>query len=138
MIDPYNEIEHKRPVAMTETEYVSEMLGKVKRFAQNHDVHVWFVAHPGKLPRDRDGKRGIPGLYDISGSANWVNKADIGVVVHRDPAEKPPTTEIHIRKIRFRAVGQLGTVKLAWDKKTGRYSDPMEAEREYYDRRYQE
>ena len=31
---------------MTETEYVSEMLGKVKRFAVDHDVHVWFVAHP--------------------------------------------------------------------------------------------
>jgi twinkle protein len=138
VIDPYNEIEHKRPAAMTETEYVSEMLGKIKRLAQNHDVHVWFVAHPGKLPRDRDGKRGIPGLYDISGSANWVNKADIGIVVHRDPAEKPPATEIHIRKVRFRVVGQLGTVKLSWDKKTGRYSDPADTQREYYNRRYQQ
>src|SRR5208282_4290641 len=49
VIDPYNEIEHRRPPNMTETEYVSEMLGKVKRFAVNHDVHVWFVAHPVKM-----------------------------------------------------------------------------------------
>ena len=36
VIDPYNEIEHRRPVNMTETEYVSQLLGKVKRFAQHH------------------------------------------------------------------------------------------------------
>jgi twinkle protein len=45
VIDPYNEIEHKRPANQTETEYVSQLLGKVKRFAQVHGVHVWFVAH---------------------------------------------------------------------------------------------
>src|SRR5208282_5200126 len=42
-IDPYNELEHKRPSTMTETEYVSQLLGKVKRFAQTSGVHVWFV-----------------------------------------------------------------------------------------------
>lgn len=136
VIDPYNEIEHKRPAAMTETEYVSEMLGKVKRFAQNHDVHVWFVAHPAKMMKDQSGKRFIPGLYDISGSANWVNKADIGIVVHREPEKKPPQTEIHIRKVRFRPAGQLGTVMLNYDKKTGRYSDPAEMRRESYGQRY--
>lgn len=34
VIDPYNELDHQRPAAMTETEYVSQMLGKIKRFAQ--------------------------------------------------------------------------------------------------------
>jgi twinkle protein len=48
VIDPCNEIEHRRPANMTETEYVSQLLGKVKRFAQNHGVHVWFVAAPGE------------------------------------------------------------------------------------------
>src|SRR5262249_5049751 len=32
VIDPYNEIEHKRPANQTETEYVSQLLGRVKRF----------------------------------------------------------------------------------------------------------
>lgn len=49
VIDPYSEIEHRRPATMTETEYVSQLLGRVKRFAQNHGVHVWIVAHPAKL-----------------------------------------------------------------------------------------
>lgn len=41
VIDPYNELDHQRPGAMSETEYVSQMLTKIKRFAQHHDVHVW-------------------------------------------------------------------------------------------------
>lgn len=124
VIDPYNEIEHKRPGSMSETEYVSQTLGKVKRFAQAHGVHVWFVAHPAKMHRDNNGKIPVPTLYDISGSANWANKADLGVVVHRDWRENGNTTEIYVRKVRFKAVGSLGMVSLRYDRATGRYSDP--------------
>jgi twinkle protein len=123
VIDPYNEIEHRRPANMTETEYVSLLLGKVKRFAQHHGVHVWFVAHPAKLPRENGGGRPVPTLYDISGSANWVNKADLGIVVHRDPEKDPNRTDILVRKVRFKSVGKIGGVSLRWDRATGRYSE---------------
>ena len=121
VIDPYNEIEHRRPSNMTETEYVSQLLGKVKRFAQHHGVHVWFVAHPAKLQRDNSGSRPIPTLYDISGSANWVNKADLGLVVHRDFDKDPTRTDILVRKVRFKSVGKIGGISLRWDCATGRY-----------------
>jgi twinkle protein len=62
VIDPYNEIEHQRPANVSETEYVSQVLGKVKRFAQANDVHVWFVAHPVKIPRDADKSLPAPTL----------------------------------------------------------------------------
>ena len=81
VIDPYNELDHQRPVQMTETEYVSQMLTKIKRFAQYYDVHVWFVAHPRQL---REWKGEPPNLYDISGSAHFINKADNGIVIHRN------------------------------------------------------
>jgi len=123
VIDPYNEIEHRRPSNMIETEYVSQLLGKVKRFAQQHGVHVWFVAHPAKLGRENGGSRPVPTLYDISGSANWVNKADIGIVVHRDLERDPTRAEIHVRKVRFKSVGKIGTVSLRWDRATGRYAE---------------
>lgn len=45
IIDPYNEIEHKRPAAMSETEYVSQLLGKVKRFAQTRGSYPDPVEH---------------------------------------------------------------------------------------------
>ena len=123
VIDPYNEIEHLRPGNMIETEYVSQLLSKVKKFAQGHGVHVWFVAHPAKLRRDDAGKIPVPSLYDISGSANWNNKADLGVVVHRDWAEGSNAVEIYVRKVRFKAAGKVGVVRLAYDRITGRYSE---------------
>jgi twinkle protein len=135
VIDPYNEIEHRRPQNMTETEYVSQTLGKVKRFAQSHGVHVWFVAHPAKMPRE-NGKLPAPTLYDISGSANWANKADIGLVVHRDPVEAPDLTEIYIRKVRFKSVGKIGGVRLSYDRTTGRYSEASGQDRRRATRAY--
>jgi twinkle protein len=133
VIDPYNELEHRRPSNMTETEYVSQLLGKVKRFAQLYGVHVWFVAHPAKMQRE-GGKLPAPTLYDISGSANWANKADLGVVVHRpDPIGKPIETEIYIRKVRFKAVGEIGAVSLRYDRATGRYADSQARSRGYED-----
>ncbi len=115
-------VSHLRPGAMSETEYVGQVLGKVKRFAQAHGVHVWFIAHPSKMHKD-GGKMPVPSLYDIAGSANWANKADIGLVVHRDPNKKPPEAEIHIRKVRFKAVGQIGMVTLKYDRATGQYRE---------------
>ena len=119
VIDPYNEIEHRRPANMTETEYVSQILGKVKRFAQNHGVHVWFVAHPVKLPRE-NGKVPVPTLYDISGSANWANKADIGFAVYRN--DQAQQVEIYVQKVRHKWAGKIGRIELVYDKVTGRYS----------------
>lgn len=83
VIDPYNELDHRRPSHTSETEYVSQMLTRVKRFAQHYDCHVWFVAHPRQLQNWRGG---APSMYDISGSAHFINKADNGIVVHRPHA----------------------------------------------------
>lgn len=54
---------------------------QVKQFAMTNSVHVWLVAHPRQL---NAWKGSAPTLYDISGSAHFNNKADVGMVVHRD------------------------------------------------------
>src|SRR5690606_31036951 len=46
VIDPYNEIEAGREKNQTETEFVSKLISKIKRFCRTHDVTVWVVAHP--------------------------------------------------------------------------------------------
>jgi twinkle protein len=126
VIDPWNEIEHRRPANQNETEFVSLALGKIKRFAAARGVHVWLVAHPAKMARE-NGKIPVPTLYDISGSANFANKADLGVVVHRVAEAMPPKTEIHIRKCRFKSVGRIGSVTLEYEPHTGRYLDMAQA-----------
>jgi twinkle protein len=120
IIDPYNEIEHRRPDNMTETEYVSLMLARVRRFAIAHGVHVWFVAHPAKM-RPENGKTPAPTLYEISGSANFVNKTDCGLTVHRGDVAN--TTDVYVRKVRQKWIGQQGKATLGYNPATGAYSD---------------
>lgn len=80
VLDPWNELEHKRRRDETLTEYVGRAIRTVKRFARSHNVAVWIVAHPTKPAK---GVNQMPSLYDVSDSANWANKADYGLVYHR-------------------------------------------------------
>lgn len=118
VIDPYNELEAHRG-GLTETEYVSQMLSKVKRFAQGHGVHVFFIAHPTKMYRDKDGRVPVPTAYDISGGANWTNKADNIMVTSRD--YETGEVDIFIRKVRWKQTGRPGVVRLGYDRATGVY-----------------
>lgn len=122
VLDPWNEFEHNRPAGLSETEYISQALSKVRRFARVNDVHVWIVAHPTKLHKDKDtGEYPVPTLYDISGSAHWYNKADNGITVYR--RMDADLTDIYVGKIRFREVGQRGKATLAYCRDTGTYHE---------------
>jgi twinkle protein len=124
VIDPWNELEHEPPAGMTETVYTGQVLKRVRQFARRHGVHVWVVAHPQKLYRDKDsGNYPVPTLYDISGSANWRNKADNGLVVWRDFGDTHTPVELHVQKIRFRQIGKLGMAKLRYDAATQTYAE---------------
>ena len=84
VIDPFNRLENEIPSGMTETNYISKALDKLTEFAQKHDVMVVLMAHPNKQIKDKDGVIPAPTMYDINGSANFFNKADFGIVVHRN------------------------------------------------------
>jgi twinkle protein len=122
VVDPWNELEHELPPGITETIYIGQMLRRVRQFARRHSVHVWVVAHPQKIYR-QDGKYPVPTLYDISGSANWRNKADNGLVIWRDFENKFAPVEVHVQKIRFRQIGRIGLAKLSYHPDTQTYSD---------------
>ncbi|XP_057428640.1 twinkle homolog protein, chloroplastic/mitochondrial [Lotus japonicus] len=122
VIDPYNELDHQRPPNQTETEYVSQMLTLIKRFAQHHGCHVWFVAHPRQL---HNWVGGPPNLYDISGSAHFINKCDNGIVIHRnrDPeAGALDQVQVCVRKVRNKVAGTIGEAFLAYNRVTGEYT----------------
>lgn len=122
ILDPWNEIEHSRPDKLTETEYVSICLGQIRRFARNHDLHVFVVAHPKKMYRE-NGEVPIPTPYDISGSANWFNKADNCLTVSRDKNDDTSPVQIHVQKVRFKEIGHLGIAELHYDRPTGCFRD---------------
>lgn len=127
VIDPYNEIEHRRLPGESETDYISRILTALKKFAAGHGVHVWIVAHPAKPMRTKAGGYLRPTLYDIAASANWRNKADCGIILHReqmDDGSLSDTVGVYVDKIRFSAVGRIGRTKLVYSPITGRYSEP--------------
>lgn len=118
IIDPYNRLENEQG-DVAETQYVSKMLDKLMNFAQQNDVLVILMAHPRKIEKNKDGVFEVPTLYDISGSAHFYNKADFGIVVHRNRTEN--TVEIHVQKVKFRNLGEGGTAIFKYNTQNGRY-----------------
>jgi twinkle protein len=124
VIDPWNELESLKPSTMMETEYVAHVLKRVRVFARQRAVHVWLVVHPQKLLRDKKSKYPVPTLYDCSGSANFRNKADNGIVVWRDlDGADRDEVELHVQKIRFRYVGKRGMCRLYYNAVCATYSE---------------
>ncbi len=122
VIDPWNEVEHAIEKGEREDQYISRSLSKIRRFARLNGVHVWVVAHPKNLSKDKDGNYKPPTMYEISGGAHWRNKADNGVCVFRNDFANDITTII-IQKVRFREVGQVGETYLKFCRDVGRYSE---------------
>jgi twinkle protein len=119
VIDPWNEMDHLHPPELSLTQYTGFAIKQFKKLARKYLVHVVVVAHPAKMQRHKDGTYPIPSLYDISDSAHWNNKADIGIVVHKE--EKDSTT-IRVSKIRyFGVIGKPGDVKVRFDDYTNCY-----------------
>lgn len=123
VLDPWNEIEHKRRANETETEYISRAIRQLKRFAANFDVTVAVIAHPQKMNVGKENAIKEPSLYDISGSANWYNKADQGIVVHR-PKLTSDISMVNVRKVRFQPdTGKPGSQAFQFNQVTKRFED---------------
>jgi twinkle protein len=115
VLDPWNEIEHKMRHGEPETVYIGRALRAIKRFAKVHDVAFWIIAHPTK---PFEGKVRMPRLLDISGSANWANKADFGLSYHRGDEH---TADLCVTKVRMGYPGRRGNVKVTYDHRISRF-----------------
>lgn len=111
VLDPWNELEHRRGRDESETDYIGRAIREMRRFAKRHDVAFWVVAHPSKPMK---GDKGIPGLYDIAGSAHWANKPDYGLTYHR-PDFKENRAKILVSKVRQGFPGRKDQVDVSFD-----------------------
>lgn len=119
VIDPYNRLDNEQEIKMNETQYISWQLDRMTAFAQRNDVLVILMAHPHKINRD-NSDAGVPTLYNINGSAHFYNKADFGIVVHRNYSDDGYTL-VRVSKVKFRHLGERGDVKFKYDTRNGRY-----------------
>lgn len=120
LIDPWNYIQHNIPIGQSETLYISDALTKIKMAAFNLGIHIFIVAHPAKLMKDKSGNYEIPTLYSISGSAHFYNKADNGFTVYRN--KELNTVEVHIQKVRNSWNGKIGVVEFTYNTFTREYT----------------
>jgi twinkle protein len=122
VIDPYNYIDMSRKDT-AETEAISNMLTKVRKFCMAHDVHCWFVAHPAKMTRSGNDQPRPDGM-SISGSMAWWAKTDCGITVHRGQGA---VVEIAVWKCRYRWIGTQGETSLLYNKTAGVYTENLDA-----------
>ena len=109
LLDPWNQVEHRRDRGESESDYQGRAIRALKRFARSFDCGVIVVAHPTKEVKLPNGEIRVPTLYDIAGSAHWYNAADHGVIVAGDTTTN--VREIRVEKSRYRAAGVPGS---AW------------------------
>jgi twinkle protein len=119
VLDPWNELEHKKRRDETTTEYVGRAIRKVKAFTKRHNISFWIVAHPTKPIK---GTNTMPSLYDISDSANWANKADYGLVYHR-PDKTVNEAQLAVVKVRMGLPGEVAVSTVKFDHRVSRITD---------------
>lgn len=123
VVDPYNKLEHQYSGRKTETQYISEFLDLLTNFAKFNNVLVFLIAHPTKMQRGE-----VPTLYHISGSANFYNKCDYGLTIHRklnDNGIMCNDVDIHIQKVKFKNLGQQGIVEMKYNYINGRFESGL-------------
>lgn len=119
VIDPWFALMNN--IGYSETQFIQENLSKIKSKSRELGIHILLVAHPRKPQRVKTPSAGevvnfeIPDLYDVSGSANWFNVPDNGIVVHRyfNQDKRLQFNEVKTAKVKHHYIGELGSAFFA-------------------------
>ncbi len=84
---------------------IGAIMGELIKFARNHDVAIFMVAHPKKMQK-LGNQYTAPEGYDIGDSSHYFNKPDNGITIYRN--FETNITELQRWKVRFQYTGQVG------------------------------
>jgi twinkle protein len=116
VIDAWNKLEHKD----TDTYAVGKALDELALFCEAENLICFLVAHPKMMQKDKKtGEYSAPSMYDISGSANFANKADNVIAISIDRAIN--IASIHLLKVKFSHWGWYSNSNYKWEPNSGRY-----------------
>jgi twinkle protein len=98
------------------------MLNTLSAFKRMFNLHIFVVAHPRKMQKEKDSlKYMVPTLYDISSSSEFYNQADYGICVYRN--WDIGKIDVHIQKVKFKHLGHEGLIELGYNINNGRFSE---------------
>ena len=119
VIDPANWVDQTRARGGDPLERANYVIGQVVDFAQVENQLTWMVAHPRKPPLMKDGKAYVPEMWDIAGTSDYANKAAWVEILERDFNQA--RTIIHIKKVRFGHLGDVGDCCVRMDAESHRF-----------------
>lgn len=133
VIDPFNKVRLKSEIPSITgnkiNDYTNQYLFKIEEFARKFDIIPILIAHPNKMPKEVNGKRAIPDMYDVKGGGEFYDMMPHGLVVERYYDEG--FSMIRTLKVKFNHLGNA--YQDAWNKfniNNGRYNqvigDPMD------------
>lgn len=116
VIDPYNRL--KNDYSEREDKYIGNILAKLCMLAKRLNILVIFIAHPKKPEKGEANTP--PNLYSVSGSGDWYNMPDYGIIIHRDRKEDgklEDEVKVIVQKIKNFALGDPkgGTIILKFN-----------------------
>ena len=120
ILDNVGELALSSTKGENQTDAINNMLKRLRNHCRINVLDGWLVAHPQKLYADYKGNTPVLTLYDISGSAAFYNRCDVGFSLHRNKDDFN-TIDVHILKVKAFAQGKPGVVKLRYDPKTQLY-----------------
>lgn len=122
--DPWNNIFHHFKAGQREDQYLAGELSRERFVAKMYDA-AFYIAHPTKMPKRKDGGYERPHLGDVSGGAMWYNMSDNGLTIHRPNIHEnsdDKVTEFRSTKIKKqKRVGKPGYANLWFDTNKNRY-----------------
>lgn len=121
VLDPLNCIDQHIPAGQTELQYLASLLNRLRQFAVRYQCLVILVAHPRKINRNlMNNARRRAEMNDISGSADFGNKADFCIIIDRDDSKG--ITTAFVDKVRFKHLGNRGEATFVYNRVNGRFS----------------
>lgn len=105
IIDPWNQLDHKRKRDEMRDEYTINRIKLIKDTGASLKVAMTIVAHPtaeaGRAAKDGN----VISMYDMADGAAWNNAAEYGMIVHRRGMRRSDTIcEPYIRKVKFQEI----------------------------------
>ena len=117
VIDPFGFLEKPSIPNATDAEKISEMLTDLVDVMRELHVIVIMAAHPRKLLKDEKLT-----LYSISGSSEFFNKPDNGMVMWREQdGQGKDITVFEVQKSRYKDVGATGKFALCFNPENFRF-----------------
>jgi twinkle protein len=132
LIDPWNDLWHKRSGGETTEEYVQRQLSIIRRFKRKYNLLFSINYHPvaeaqrateddpaewDLEPKKRRKRTKVPHVRDAAGGAMFYNRVDDAITIYRDldHKERWNITEVHVQKVKFQKL--VGT--------TTRHAEPV-------------